>query len=162
MSNDLTNIRESLYELKREYGGPIDLYKLNTVTNNITTGIKSITKTKYHIRRAVIIPQSYIKHKVYSLSFIAANKNFTYGGLFNRNLKIFLIDKRDINVDIEQEDYILHKQKRYNVKDIDEIEGNNGYIIFGEAVDGLSPEAIYQINIFESIRFTQGVTSVLQ
>ena len=159
----MTAKNRELYKLKREFGRPIDLYRLNSVTNNVQTGIKSITKTKYPIKRGIILPDSYIKSKVYSLSFIAANKNFTYGGLFNRNIKAVIIDHNDLpsGFEILPEDFINIGQKRFCLKDIDFMD-NIGWLLVIEHVDGNPPEAVYEISIFDDIRFTQGVSCAIE
>ena len=159
MPDQLKFIRDTIYSLKRKYGVSLDLYKISSVSNNITSGSRTITKTKYNIRRAAILPESYIKSKVYSLSYIAANKNFTYGALFNKNVKAILIDRKDLprNIEIGLQDYINIDQKRFAVKESLELEMHAGYILICEFVDGLQPEAIYQLNIVDSIRFTQAI-----
>lgn len=151
-------VKNTLYDLKKQYGRPIALYK-TTTTNDLQTGKRTVTRIKYPIRKGILLPESYITTKIYSLSYIAANKNFTYGALFNRKVKIILIDQSDIRgIRIEPEDYIVLDNRRYDIKNIEDLEFNTGYIIIGEQIEGVTVGAIHNISINHFIRFAHGIT----
>jgi hypothetical protein len=63
----------------------------------------------------------------YDLSFIAANKNFTYGGFFDPSVRDVIIDSKDIpsGFEITGDMYVIFDDRRYEIKETREAE--NGY-----------------------------------
>lgn len=152
-------VKQSLYDLKKQFGQPAAFYR-TTTTNNLETGSKVVSRTKTPIRKVIVLPESFITSKIYSLSYIAANKNFTYGALFNKNTKVFLVDKSDIpNKEILPEDYVVFKNTRYDIKNLEALEFNTGYIIIAEHVDGVATGATHDVNVLQFIRFAQRATA---
>lgn len=101
-------IQRVIYQLKRERGTPIKI-KREKVETNVTTGCAtSITVMQCSISRAIILHATISTDFVYDLSFIAANKNFTYGGLFDTNNRNILIDARDVRDDLS-EPFTIHQ-----------------------------------------------------
>jgi hypothetical protein len=67
----------------------------------------------------------------YDLSFIAANKNFTYGGFFGKTSRLVLIDALDLGAYvIAKQDYITINSKRYVIDDLDEYEEGEDVIAY--------------------------------
>lgn len=149
-------MRDILYELKKDFGVKGALYKIASNSNDLGTGVKTLTKTKYSINKIIVLPKSYITAKIYSLSYIAANKNFTYGAYFNKDTKVFLIEKRDINnVDIKPEDYLIIEHERFEIKELQEAELNLAYIVIANKVDGQFNGEIHDLNVIQKMRLAQ-------
>lgn len=95
MSNAST-IRDIIYNHKRSWPTQIRILRESIVTD-LTTGDKVVTvESDITIRRAVVLPNRKIKDFVYDLSFVAANKNFSYGGFFDKGVRNILIDAKDL------------------------------------------------------------------
>jgi hypothetical protein len=58
MSNDLIFIRDTIRQLKREYGSRLILGKMQVVDQNPETGRAAINTTEYKIPRAITFTQS--------------------------------------------------------------------------------------------------------
>lgn len=67
------------------------------MTLDRAAGTAARTDADYSIKRAIVSPASQAGDFVYDLSFIAANKNFTYGGFFDTTQRYVIFDVRDID-----------------------------------------------------------------
>jgi hypothetical protein len=135
-------IWQSMYALKRQYGGRIDVYRLNDVETNLRTGEKTIDKDCFHLRRAVILPVRISRDVVQSISQISANKKFVYGANFDAGKRAFVIDSRDLpeGFQFKNDDWIVYRSRRYDLEAIQELEFSAGWIITGSEVMGRTPE----------------------
>lgn len=123
-------IRKIIYALKREWGTPVDIRR-ETVSTNIDTGVTTVTPVlQCSIRRGIILPRAIQTDFVYDLSFIAANKNFTYGGHFEVNNQDLLLDARDARdaigapFEIHQDDFVYIAERRYTIQSIAKYDKN--------------------------------------
>lgn len=135
-------IRQTLYMLKRQYGGPISIYKLNDVATDYRTGQKTVTKTVYNVKRAIIIPVNVSREVIKSISQISANKKFTSGGTFEKGVRDFIVDRSDVDSTLEltADDWLVYNGRRYNVKAIQEFEFGTAWIVTGQEIGGAQPE----------------------
>jgi hypothetical protein len=131
-----------MYALKRQYGGRIDVYRLNDVETNLRTGVKTISKDCFRIRRAVILPVRISRDVVQSISQISANKKFVYGANFDAGKRTFVIDSRDLpkGFQFNNDDWVVYRDRRYDLADIQELEFAAGWIVSGVEVMGRRPE----------------------
>lgn len=131
--------------MKRQFGlAGVLRYPDNSVsTYNITTGETNITYVDLPISRIIRLPRRNISDFVYDLSFIAANKNFTYGGTFDTNDRWFIIDIKDLTIDYRYPDpikeittdyYILIDNRSYKIYEINLAEENNAYLVRGREI----------------------------
>ncbi len=141
MANSLVN--DIIYTLKRDYGCSLELYIVKTVTPNLDTGRSTSDIRKVKINRAPV------------LSFIAANKNFTYGGLFGTSTRLIMIDTEDLPVDYEyfEDQYIIFENRRYNMKEMARYDG--GYAFTVEEVKGQFKQVIYDFK--DTLKITETV-----
>ena len=122
--------KDILYALKRQRGTPATIRRLITVDNTTETGKQCKTYDTIEIKRAILLPEEMIRGFLYDLSFIAANKNFTYGGFFDEVSRIILIDGKDLQVELTPNDHILIDGIRESIKAIGVFEHNKiGWII---------------------------------
>lgn len=119
-----------LYPLKRRYGLPAKIQRLTGVVNNVETGVQAKTYEVIVIKRAILLPQNTIRKFIYDLSFIAANKNFTYGAFFDNTSRIILIDGKDLQIELTPNDHIEIDGIRESIKRIEVFEHEKtGWII---------------------------------
>ena len=118
--NVLRQIKQIVYRLKRNYGVSIVLVRLSNLVNNVQTGKMTSDKQEISIRRGIIGPTSMLRDFVYDLSFIAANKNFTYGGLFDAGTLALIVDSKDLPSGFEPNlnDYITYDSSKYTFKEV--------------------------------------------
>lgn len=128
--NNLRQIAVLLYKLKRNFGRKLTLRKFVSVTQDVTTGKQTQVFTSHAIRRAIVMPYSRARDFIYDLTFVAANKNFTYGAFFDRASTAVIIDKADIpDLTIQPEDDLVIDEVRYQIVNTDETEGNTAYLL---------------------------------
>jgi len=131
--------------MKRQFGlAGILRYPNNAMSSyDITTGETSIVYVDLPISRIIRLPRRGVADFVYDLSFIAANKNFTYGGEFDTNDRWFIIDVKDLTVgyrypnpvlQITTEYYIIVEGRSYKVYECNLAEHNNAYLIRGREI----------------------------
>lgn len=129
--NNLRQIKPLLYRLKRLFGKRITLNRPTAYATNLETGVSSRTYQVVPVRRAIVLPAQEIRKFAYDLAFIAANKNFTYGGFFDESSAIAIIDSKDLpnaftpNLD----DHLIIDSRRWNIGEAVASEGNYGYIL---------------------------------
>ena len=132
--------RNIMYPLKRRYGLPATIFQLDDVTNNVETGKQTKFYNRFKIKRVVLLPRNLIRKFVYDLSYIAANKNFTYGGLFDWSRRIILIDGKDIKFVPNPNDHIEIEGVRESIQKVEEFEhASVAWIIGTSRIEGEPP-----------------------
>lgn len=130
MANVLRQVKNILYRLKRNYGLPAILRVVND-SYNIETGVVTPANTDYSIRRMIILPRRSVRDFVYDLSFIAANKNFTYGGLFDADERAIIIQTEDLPAGVRptQDMIVVFDTEQYDILKVQKAEHDRGYIL---------------------------------
>ena len=131
IQNGLRQIELVIYRLKRQFGISIQIKEEATQTQNLETGEITRTFISDTIRRAVVLPTRLMRDFIYDLSFIAANKNFTYGGHFDVNTRIVIFDKKDLDniSEISNDTLIIISNRRYMVKEVAETADSKSYLL---------------------------------
>lgn len=94
--NNLKLAEALIYKLKREFGVPLSLRQPVVNVNDVTTGEITRRYNIYKFRRAIVLPGNIARSFVYDLTYVAANKNFAYGGYFDKDTSLVIIDAKDI------------------------------------------------------------------
>lgn len=152
--------RRVLYKLKRSYGTPVDYYKISSHDVNPETGVKTTVEDVIHIRRAIVLRAREFRSFVYDLAFISANKDFTEGGFFDPEDRNIILDAKDLpkGFDPNTDDYLIVKNKRYDVSAIQTFEENSAFLITARKLrSGL---LVRQEKSLSVLGLTQKVTSV--
>ncbi len=110
-------LRRVIYELKQRWGVPADLYKVTVGVPDLETGDSGVTLQKIVIPQMVYGGFTFMKKFQYSISFIRANSNFSYGGFFEVGDIFALVT----GVDINDKDYIVVGNKKYNTQKSDQL-----------------------------------------
>ncbi len=151
-------IRQALYVLKRAFGSTVVLYKLVDASTSYTTGIKSSTSTSTIIPRCIVLPIRLQREVIQTVSQISANKTFAYGdgGSFDSGTREFVIDARDLPVGytIELDDWIVYNDRRYELKNVEQLEQHTGWHITGKMV--VSSTVAKNAQIADTLNFTEG------
>jgi hypothetical protein len=129
--NRLSFIRKVLYRLKRRYGSPVDVVWTLSSTVNRETGLKDLVHNFVRVQRMIVLPALIHREFFYDLTFIASNKNFTYGGHIDTTQRRFIVDSRDLPVDFEinPDKWFVYDGVRYNVKSAERFEENHGWLV---------------------------------
>lgn len=147
-------IRRTLYGLKRRYGGSVTFHRVEDENLDLKTGKKNVDKSVWVVKRAIVLPSDVQPKFVYDLSFIANNKEFTTGGIFDTGPRRLILDSRDLgDYEPRMRDYFTFDGSRYEVVRASRFEFNTGWIIVGQEVQGavvseVHPEVVNQRCIF--------------
>jgi hypothetical protein len=137
-------IQRTLYMLKRQYGGTIDIYTLVSSVSNQETGVTTLVKDIVHVDRAVVLPAQITRVVQRSISQISANKMFVVGGTYDAGQRIFIVDHDDApDLDITDNSYIVYRNRKYEIQSYQEYEFEAGWSIVGRELVGEVPEQIY-------------------
>ena len=114
--------RKIMYSLKKHWSYPLDWYRLISTITDRRTGKKVTDWVKARVRKAILLPKVDTREFKYSLSYLAANKNFVYGGYFDKSKRYVLIEARDLpdtwTIDTDQvefNDKIIINNDRYEL-----------------------------------------------
>jgi len=134
--NNLRQIKVILYRLKRSFGETVYFHMPTTNTNDVTTGQITRVYTDIKVRRAIVLPVKQSRDFAYDLAYIASNKNFTYGGFFDKSTRLIIVRNSDLKSNTPALDWSCTiNDREYTVKDLDKTEDNAGYIMTCTALD---------------------------
>ena len=146
-------IRKLLYSLKKEFGFPVTFHKL-TETYNLETGARTPTIEIKKVNRVIVMPDALQRKFEYDLAFIAAAKNFTYGGFYDTSLRRIIVDRQDLEgFELELGMYFIWSEKRWEIAKIVEFELQTGFIIFARMVEGATRYQVSEMNLESSLVF---------
>lgn len=131
--------RRQIYVLKQKFGKPAEFYKqTNTVTDvQLETGETQTSIQRYVIKHLVVTSPKTITKFEYDIGFLAANKNFTYGGFYEPDDLVAVIAYSDLpRSDITMKDYFFINNRRYNVQRFQIIQNGVGWIVHLRHVRG--------------------------
>jgi len=125
MSRQARQMRQLLYPLKRERGESIQIHQIDDNDLNLTSGAITKTYQTHRVKKAIVLPVGIARTFVYDLAYIAANKNFTSGGLFDKLFTTVIIDLPDLptGIVISLDDYCSISGVTYKVAAADIFEG---------------------------------------
>lgn len=144
----------ALYRLKRDYGQPMDVYRQDSEAYNLITGAKTVVKSKFHVHRAVLMPGRSTRDFTQRLAYLAVNKDFTYGGLFDKTLRDLVIDRKDLKGEFQTltlDDYIIIQHRRYQIKEIDESEMASSYWLVITETKGAPIYEIHNLSLADNL-----------
>ncbi len=146
-------MRRHLYDLERRMRGRVTFYRDSEVLNT-KTGKKTTTKQTWQNVTVIVLPTDLKTKFVFDLSYIAANKNFTYGGNFDTSKKRLILRTKSAGTYVPQnQDYFIFDGKRWDLTEVQTYEYGVGFLLTGTEVKG-SPleqsisQSVLQYSIF--------------
>lgn len=157
-------VEQAIYQLKRQYGGPIDIYKYDSGSVDPETGITTLTKTVFPIRRAAILNGTVLRSVERTISVISANKQLVTGGTVDEHDRIFIVDRKDADleaIELSEDDWVVYDNKKFSIQKYQDFDLGGGWIIFCKHLVGDRPEQIFNRRADSLIRLSQSATGVL-
>ncbi len=156
-------IRDTLYRMKQDYGVPI---KYGIFVSNITdpdTGLNEVIKKVFLIKRAIQFPTKLLRKFAQDIAYLAANKNFTYGALFDEKVSLFMLDARDLPRGFEpaMNHFLFVNHQRHVIKTAELLEHNCGFLLTTETHEGANPFEEHPDRVTSRVLLQQEVTYVL-
>jgi len=151
-------IRRLLYAFKRQWGTVFDYVQILTSEVDDRTGSRNIKRDVLRLP-AVLLPQSQLRKFIQDIGYLAADKNFTYGGLNDFNTITLLVDRFDAPSQFRPDlnGYINHDYKRFERVSISDIFGEC-YLLVARGVEGGLPYARLDDRTFNRLQLQQRVT----
>jgi len=147
MMYDNKERKSCLYELKKRASKPLTWYKNLDSFFDTVTGNTKYSWEIYQVRRAIVLPTNLDRAFKFSLSYLAANKNFIYGGEFDKEIVNIIIDLRDLpkafqERDACKDDKVIMDGKVFQISNF-EIVDDLTYAVELKHIRGQSPEAMH-------------------
>lgn len=131
----LNDYKTTLYTLKRAFGRSATVYKLLTDNYNTNTGAITKNYQSQSLTNFIVFPNDLKRKFAYSISYLAADKNFTYGGMYDVNTREAILDKRDLTLfTLDTSCYFLMDNKKFNIEVLETLEDNLGYYLVIKAL----------------------------
>lgn len=96
MAKQYRFLKNFIYRMKRQYGEPLTVIHFEGTTTDLDSGLIVKNTLNYSVQRAVVFPKDDRIKFEYDMSFIAVNKNFTYGGQFVTGVVVAMLDQDDL------------------------------------------------------------------
>ena len=154
-------VQNVLYLMKRAYGIPLDYYQVTPGSVNVETGVvEDDTVTLTEIKRGISFEVTVGQKFEYDLGFVAANKNFTYGGLFEVGDRVIIIDESDLPSDfqVQENDYFVVSGDRYNIERHFDADAKAGYIFATRRTQGVIRSKTFNRLITDVVTFEQDIS----
>ena len=172
LKTKLRFLEKAIYKLKRSYGMPVALHKIDQHEIDTSTGVKTTTLGVIYINKAIVLRAREFRSFVYDLAYISANKDFTTGGYFDPEDRRCIIDAGDLNGYVPTtDDYIIFQNQRYDISEKYTFENGAAYGFLLKKIRGADVVSIKRtysvLNIQQSVsyviesRLNRHVTSVL-
>jgi hypothetical protein len=119
-----------------------------TLTNVVLSPSTPESMQETRISRVVVGASYTSQHKAdfeYDIGYLAANKNFTYGGHFTEQMRIFILPMMPAGFAFTLQTEITYDNKRYRVEDFTEF--TCGYIVQAVHVPEISPKKAEVVNV---------------
>ncbi len=152
------SIRQTLYMLKRQYSGTIDIYTLVSSNTDPRTGEVVTNKEVVSVDRAIILPARITREVKKSISQISANKMFVVGGTYDAARRLFIVDRNDVpDLQLTNNSYVVYRNRKYEIETIQEFEFETGWIITGRELMGEVPQQVHLLNADNFVSLSQGL-----
>lgn len=149
--------RRVLYSLKQKWGREATYYKVGNALKDvdIETGRSRLNITRHQIKKLVTFKQQVISKFEYDIGYLAANKNFTYGGFYQPGDRVAIVAYSDIQgATITMDSYFFVDNKRYNIQRFDILDHDLGWIVHLRNIPGDKGNQIHIKNVVDLLTFT--------
>jgi hypothetical protein len=151
-------IRGTIYDLKQRFGAPASVYRLDSAATDYETGAKTASKTAYPIDQMIILPATEARRFFATISYIGSAKSFVSPGQqgWDQGKRAFVIAGDDLrDFEFEPEDWIVYRNKRYDIEMIDVLEYDAGWFIMAKEIKGQVPQQIIYVNATTTLEIEQ-------
>lgn len=127
--NKNSDLKFSIYSLKRLYGQPAVLDKRTVGDVDYETGEQEVSSKNVSIARVVLLPTTFSMQRNYT------GMSFKFGGEIKVGDREIIIDRADLPVDISEGDHIVISEKRYKIITILELDDEAYHIAIRNTQD---------------------------
>jgi len=141
----------------------VDVYRLISTEVDPRTGVKTVVKDVFRLKRGIILPSRITLTEIRGISLISANKRLVQGGQFESQSQKVIIDRSDVPDDLQltTDDWIVVDSLRHDIKHVDSLEFDAGWLLTTRAVHADVPEQIFLAKAESLLTLTDGVVDVV-
>lgn len=150
-----------LYGLERKYGVLADYYKITVGEPNLELGDSGISKVKYKVPKLITSTVTIHPKFDYDISFLAANKNFTYGGIYEPNDRVAILRNTIGLTNVDLKDWIIFDDTRYGIERVVMLDYKLGWILHLRHTPGIKPYQIHNRVIWSRVTLSQDAEGTL-
>lgn len=155
--NRLRFIKRVIYSLKRQYGGPVDVYQNVIGPTNYETGQRSVTKNKWSIRQAIRLPRDIMRDALFDQ---LGNRVFAYGNMVQLADRTIIIDWRDLPTMIGDDNwYVIIDGHHYEIVRAEAFDNNAALFVVLKELTGQALEQVVSIDVTDNIATTPTATT---
>lgn len=153
-------IHRIFYALERKLGVEASLYKVTSQSPNFETGRLNVTTSVMRIPRFITCSMEEAHKFEYDLGYLAANKNFTYGGLYEPGDRLGLFSGRNLpeGFRVEMSDYIVWDGQKYDIVRIQTYDHSAGFALQLRATKGQRAYQSHDRAVYERLPIVEEVT----
>lgn len=151
----MSHISGIVYSLRQQYGSSVRYLEILSSDTDRVSGSRSIVK-KAHDLDIVHLPASMLRKFIQDIGYLAANKNFTYGGLNDYDEVGFLLMNVPFNPDLNG--YIVWNNARYEKSNIESFNNGEVYLLKVRRTEGGPPFDVVPVYA-SSVLQMQGVAT---
>ena len=134
----------------------MDYYYPTANALNVETGQVTRSYNVINILKVLILPTKILRDFEYDIAFLAANKNFTMGGFFDRDNVIICVLHRDLGSHVPKgEDHVIYLGKKWLVKEVKEYADIQCFVMDIQAVVGGPFTQIFNLTQDTPLTFSQ-------
>lgn len=144
-------LRRIMYRLKRDYGSPVFIYYEPEDNVNLSTGVRTVTKQRWFVKRGVSLPTEIHRDSVFSS---ALKPEFRYGQSVQLGDKTLLLDRADLPRDVELGTtnwYMVIDRRRYEVCRVSEYDHRLAYYVVLKELKGAPIDQIVEITVCDRL-----------
>ena len=106
----------------KRYAVPIDYYRPTTNTFETRSGVFTRRFTVFNILKALVLPTDLKRDFEYDIAFLAANKDFTTGGVWTKGKAQLIIKYQDwqLTTPPHNDDFIIYLGRKWEILKIAE------------------------------------------
>jgi hypothetical protein len=118
-----------------------------------------VSRTMYNVQMITFTVSESRKFE-YDLGYLAANKNFTYGGFYEPGDRFAIIDlSRNPDLSIDMKDYIVYDEDRYDMQRIEPLDTINGWLLHIRKTKDNKRYAIHETYIYDHLDISEEITN---
>jgi len=149
-------LKRNLYRLKRVLGVSVDIYEVIGNTCDYETGDMSREYNIWTVKKAIFLPEDIDRKKSYDLTFLAANKNFQMGGLYEVGMRRMILDRADLptNFEMRLHYHIIYGTNRYEIVEMQDFEEDRCYVLTLRDTKARRPEQVVTSTVNQQLTST--------
>lgn len=159
-------IYQLLYRIQQRYGTKADMYKFEAGELDPETGEHSAgTREKIALRHFISWDATINQKFEYDISFIKANSNFAYGGLFQVGDRVAIVSRRELQIsesfEMDASYYVVMRGERWNIHRFTELDVRAGWFLHLRKVNAQELHQTLEPVVQHFISFEQDITATL-